>query len=138
MRTFEKNSFFWKTMKLCDRNFEGDDDKVLQPVVDYLSEKDDSVIFQFDDELWNLLHSLDTEKIIERYTKNSDFLYASDDCFLYWRCFVLLGGKKYYNAVKTGKNGIRYNCEFEALLYVARNAWAKKHNAEAKDYPHFE
>ena len=26
--------------------------------------------------------------------------------------------------------------EFEAILYVARDAWAKKHGKSAKDFPH--
>ena len=44
-------SFFWDTVRLCDWSLEGDDDKVLQPVVRYLAAQEDSGIFQFDDQM---------------------------------------------------------------------------------------
>jgi hypothetical protein len=33
----EKYGFFWTTMELCDWKMEGDDDKVLKPVIKHLS-----------------------------------------------------------------------------------------------------
>ena len=33
----EKYGFFWTTMELCDWKMEGDDDKVLEPVIKHLS-----------------------------------------------------------------------------------------------------
>lgn len=33
----EKYDFFWTTMELCDWKMEGDDDKVLKPVIKHLS-----------------------------------------------------------------------------------------------------
>lgn len=36
-------------MKLCDWKYEGDDDKVLLPVIKYLSRQKDKMIFRFDD-----------------------------------------------------------------------------------------
>ena len=39
-------SFFWETMEKCDWQFEGDDEKVLEPVISYLSEQSDELIFQ--------------------------------------------------------------------------------------------
>lgn len=121
-------------MDLCDWSFGGDDDKVLAPVIEFLLTKDDDFIFCFDDELYSLLHELDTEKIIEQYTKNSD--YVGDDEFLYARCAVLAKGKKYFDDIKNGATDFPADLEFESLLYVAKDAWAKKHNAEVFDYPH--
>ena len=45
----DKFRFFWATMDLCDWSEEGSDDKVLAPVIAYLSQQDDSVIYHFDD-----------------------------------------------------------------------------------------
>lgn len=81
---------YWKIMELCDWRFEGDDDKVLAPVIQFLSQKDDSFIFKFEDTIFELLHNLDTETVREGYKKNSE--YISDDDFLYWRCTVLING----------------------------------------------
>ena len=36
----EKYGFFWTTMELCDWKMEGDDDKVLRPVIKYLWKQD--------------------------------------------------------------------------------------------------
>lgn len=41
----ERYNFFWKTMERCDWDFEGDDDKILAPVITYLAEQGDEVIF---------------------------------------------------------------------------------------------
>ena len=125
---------FWKIMELCDWSFEGDDDKVLMPVVDFLSKQEDDFIFCFDDTLYGLLHELYNEKIIEQYKKNSD--YASDDDFLYSRCVALINGKDYFNGIKKGTIDFRSDLEFESLLYVAQEAWSKKHNIDKEEYPH--
>lgn len=44
-----KFDLFWTTMELCDWRDEWNDDKVLQPVIRYLSKQDDQIIFAFDD-----------------------------------------------------------------------------------------
>ena len=125
---------FWKIMNLCDWSFEGDDDKVLVPVVDFLSKQEDEFIFHFDDTLHSLLHELYTEKILEQYKIKSD--YVSDDDFLYSRCVALINGKDYFKGIKNGTIDFPTDLEFESLLYVAQNAWAKKNNAAPSDYPH--
>ena len=130
----KKKCNFWKIMNLCDWSFEGDDDKVLTPVVDFLSKQEDEFIFQFDDTLYSLLHELCTEKILEQYKKKAD--YVSDDDFLYSRCVALINGKGYFKGIKNGTIDFPTDLEFESLLYVAQNAWAKKNNAESSDYPH--
>ena len=38
---FREYNFFWTTMELCDWDQEGDDDKVLKPVIEYLSKQED-------------------------------------------------------------------------------------------------
>ena len=46
---FREYNFFWTTMELCNWDQEGDDDKVLKPVIEYLSKQEDYIIFEFDD-----------------------------------------------------------------------------------------
>ena len=80
---FREYNFFWTTMELCDWDQEGDDDKVLKPVIEYLSNQEDYIIFEFDDLMSELLYHLDTEKLAEQCRKVDPLM--SDDSFLYSR-----------------------------------------------------
>lgn len=130
-----KYEFFWNTMELCDWTKEGDDNKVIMPVVKYLSSQDDETIFRFDDLMSELLYYLDTKKLIEQCEKTA--LYASDDTFLYSRCVALINGPEYYEKAKNGKKKEIWDMEFEALLYIPQRAWALKHKKQEEEYPHF-
>ncbi len=121
-------------MELCDWEEEGDDDKVLKPVIKYLSKQDDSVIFEFDDLMTELLYDLDTEKLAEQCRKIDPLM--CDDTFLYSRCVALINGPNYYEKVKRGKEKDVWSMEFESLLYVPGKAWALKHRCSADNYPH--
>lgn len=130
-----KYELFWNTMELCDWTNEGDDDKALMPVVKYLSEQEDSVIFEFDDIMSELLYELDTKKLADQCEKADP--YMCDDTFLYSRCVALINGPEYYEKAKAGKKKEIWNMEFEALLYVPQRAWAFKHKTSEEEYPHF-
>lgn len=130
----EKYDFFWTTMELCDWKKEGDDDKVLKPVIKYLAEQNDHIIFEFDDLMTELLYHLDTKKLAEQ-CKKAD-LQMCDDTFLYSRCVALINGPAYYEKVKQGKEENVWNMEFESLLYVPQKAWALKHQSSVDEYPH--
>ena len=130
----EKYDFFWNTMELCDWKKEGDDDKVLKPVIKYLAEQNDHIIFEFDDLMTELLYHLDTKKLAEQ-CKKAD-LQMCDDTFLYSRCVALINGPAYYEKVKQGKEENVWNMEFESLLYVPQKAWALKHQSSVDEYPH--
>ena len=129
-----KFDFFWSTMELCDWSKEGDDDKVLKPVIQYLSKQDDRMIFEFDDLMTELLYNLDTEKLAKQCEKVDPLM--CDDTFLYSRCVALINGPDYYEKVKQGKMKSVWRMDFEALLYVPGKAWALKHRRSADDYPH--
>lgn len=129
-----KYQFFWDTMGLCDWKYEGSDDKVLRPVIEYLSKQDDSKIFEFDDLMSELLYGLDTRQLADQCRKAD--LYMSDDSFLYSRCVALINGPQYYEKVKNGKQKDLWNMEFEALIYVPSRAWALKHQNSVDKYPH--
>ena len=131
----DKFRFFWDTMELCDWSQEGNDDKVLMPVIRFLSEQNDSVIFEFHDQMSELLYELDTKKLFEQYRKECG--YSSGDDFLYSRCVALINGPQFYENAKKGKQKNIWNMEFEALLYVPAEAWAIKHEKDAAEFPHF-
>ncbi|MCI9515029.1 MAG: DUF4240 domain-containing protein [Oscillospiraceae bacterium] len=131
----DKFRFFWATMDLCDWSEEGNDDKVLAPVIDYLSRQDDSVIYHFDDLMSELLYHLDTKKLWIQCEKSEPL--TSDDTFLYSRCTALINGPNYYEKARRGRAKAMWDKEFEALLYVPSRAWAKKHHRDPSDYDHF-
>ncbi len=126
---------FWKIMDKADWSSEGDDDKVLAPVIDALSKLDDNEIFGFEDVMSKLLYDIDSQEIaLKLFGPELGF---SEDMFLYQRCVALINGAKYYNKILTGKEQLDPDMEFEAILYVPQLAWAKKHQADTGDYPHF-
>ncbi len=130
----EKYKLFWDTMELCDWTKEGDDDKVLKPVIKFLSTQEDSTIFEFDDLMTELLYSLDTKELADKCAKVDPLM--CDDTFLYSRCVALINGPAYYEKVKKGKESSAWNMEFESLLYVPQRAWELKHKCSADEYPH--
>ena len=124
----EKFKFFWDTMQLCDWRFEGDDHRVLEPVIKFLSQQSDDKIFLFSDQMSELLYGLDTYELAEQCKEVDGFM--SDDSFLYSRCVALINGPEYYMRAKSGKCKDMWNMEFESLIYVASQAWEMKHNTE--------
>ena len=125
---------FWAVMELCDWTYEGDDDKVLRPVIQYLAQQEDGRIFQFDDLMSELLYGLDTKKLAAQCEEAEPLM--SDDSFLYSRCVALINGPDYYEKARQGMAKEIWSMEFEALLYVPARAWALKHKMREEDYPH--
>ena len=125
---------FWKIIGKANWKFTGDDDKVLAPVIDALSKLDDKAIFGFEDMMSKLLYDIDSQEIALQLYGDQ---YFSGDLFLYQRCVALINGAKYYKSILTGKEKLNPDLEFEAILYVPHRAWAKKHQADPGDYPHF-
>ena len=124
---------FWAVMELCDWTYEGDDDKVLRPVIQYLAQQEDGRIFQFDDLMSELLYGLDTKKLAAQCEEAEPLM--SDDSFLYSRCVALINGPDYYEKARQGMAKEIWSMEFEALLYVPARAWALKHKMREEDYP---
>lgn len=126
---------FWKIMDKADWTHQGNDDAVLAPVIDALSELDDEEIFGFEDVMSKLLFDIDSQEIaLQLYGPK---LHFSEDLFLYQRCVAIVNGAKYYKKILTGKEQLDPGKEFEPILYVPHRAWAKKHQADSGDYPHF-
>lgn len=125
---------FWSTMELCDWGKKGDDEKVLEPVIQYLSKQNDDVIFKFDDLMSELLYRLDTKELAAQCQEEEPQM--GDDSFLYSRCVALINGPAYYEKVKQGNEKGVWQMEFEALLYVPGKAWALKHQSSVDAYTH--
>ena len=128
-----KKQFFEIIMTVCNWDASGDDDKVLSPLVEYLSQQSDETIFLFDEIMAELLYELDTRK---NYKIACKYDTHNDDSFLYSRCVALINGEDYYNKVKAGKVSSLWEMEFESILYVPMYAWEKKHGADFNDYPY--
>ena len=126
--------FFWQTMQLCDWDQEGNDMLVLKPVIEFLSKQKDRKIFLFHDMMSELLYALNTRELAAQCKKA--YALMTDDSFLYSRCVALINGPEYYANVKDGLCKDLWTMEFEAILYVPLEAWARKHGKEPEDYPH--
>lgn len=118
---------FWKAMEMLDWKNEGDDGKIVEPLVAFLAEQPLSHIYRFSDLLSEKLWHLDT------YAHAKIFLddpeedgYLSVDDFLYVRCAVVANGKEYYEKVLIDPQLMPLNLTFEPLLYVAMKAYKRK------------
>ena len=125
---------FWAVMELCDWTYEGDDDKVLRPVIQYLAQQEDGRIFQFDDLMSELLYGLDTKKLAAQCEEAEPLM--SDDSFLYSRCVALINGPDYYEKARQGMAKEIWSMEIGVHLDVPARGWAFKHKKREEDYPH--
>ncbi len=130
-KKFNKANFYYLMEKL-DWTKQGDDDAVLEPLVDYLSKWDDIVIFAFHEYMAQLLYDIDTKEIASIY-ENEEF---GDDAFLYARCVAIINGPTFYDKILDGTEDLDPDLWFESILYVPCNAWARKHGKEPQDYPY--
>ncbi len=128
-----RKQFFEIIMDICDWDAMGDDEKVLSPLIAYLSQQPDETIFSFDEIMAELLFELDTKKNFKRARR---YYTHSDDSFLYSRCCALINGEEYYEKAKAGKVSDLWQMEFEAILGVPMCAWGKKHGEDSGNYPY--
>lgn len=126
---------FWEIMGLLNWELEGDDDEVLDPVIEYLAKQSDEEIFGFDNVLARLLYNIDGQAWAKDLY-GEDLENMSDDDFLYARCVAVVNGEDYYDAIKNRTETLDPDLEFEAVLYVAPIAWAIRNNADVEEYPH--
>ena len=124
---------FWEIIGLLDWSREGNDEAVIEPVIEYLSCQDDDVIFDFDERLAECLYAIDGKKWAKQYKKTAGGYYSPDG-FLYGRCVAVANGEEHYKSVLKGKTDINGEFEFESILYVAGKAWERKHGRESGEY----
>ena len=131
---FNKKKSFWEIISILDWKYEGEDNRVLAPAVDYLSRQTDEFILGFEEQMAEFLYAIDGKIWAEDYKKAAGIF--SDDGFLYCRCVAIINGENYYYSIKNRENQLDGALEFESLLYVPQNAWAKKHNRSTGEYPY--
>ncbi len=132
---------FWGLIDKFDWDHTGDDDRVLSPAVDALSEMPEADISGFQTILASKLYALDGRAWARRTGKHiwwgePDKL--SVDGFLYARCVVVANGRALFEAVLADPKKMPKDMEFEALLSVARAALVKKtgrEDAEPEESP---
>ncbi len=124
---------FWNIIEMLNWDEAGDDDAVVESVVNYLAKKSDEEIFRFEELLAQKLHALDTKshaKEIGEHSFVNEEKCFSVDGFLYARCVVVANGKKLFEHVLQNPSDFPKDMEFEAILYVAREAYEQKNDKE--------
>lgn len=127
-----KNNFFKLIMDVPDWKAKNDED-ILKPLINYLSNRPDEEIYAFHDIMNELLYNLDTRENFEIAKK---YYNHSDDSFLYSRCVALINGKEYYDKVSKHKVDDLWIKEFETILSVPMLAWQIKYKQDISNYPH--
>ncbi len=121
------SSFNWKKL--------GDDDAVLRPALKRLVSMTEDDIKKFAEILSEKLYNLDGLAYASNIGpdsyrgKNEPF---SVDYFLYVRCCVVANGKNYYESVLADPTRMPEELDFEALLYLADEAYNKKKKTEGE------
>tara|TARA_R110002124_G_scaffold237792_1_gene403074 strand:- start:6165 stop:6611 length:447 start_codon:yes stop_codon:yes gene_type:complete len=124
---------FWSIIEMLNWEESGDDEAVVEPVVDCLLQKSDDEIFQFEELLAQKLHALDTKahaKEIGEDAYINDEEYFSVDGFLYARCVVVANGQELFQHILENPKEFPKDMEFEAILYVAQEAYEQKNDKE--------
>jgi hypothetical protein len=127
---------FWELIDLVDWRHEGDDDRVVKPLVDRLASLADAEIGSFHEILAQKLFDLDGRAWARE--SGSDIWWGepdrlSVDAFLYARSAVVGHGEDTYDAVLADPAKMPKNEQFEALLYVAASAYERKTGLEWDD-----
>ena len=146
--------YFWEAIEKSNKYknahwSEYDIDEHLENLTTYLSRSGKERLVLFEKTLQEKLSELYTAEIAElsiileceftsengNYTFND---YLSDDGFIYFRCWLLLKGKEFYEDIKkdiqafvSGKYSFNIgDCWAEGLLYVSDEAYSVNHDNE--------
>ena len=128
-----KEAAFWTLITLFNWGATGDDEAVIKPVVDALSELSTEEIYAFEEILTEKLHALDAKKYAKEIGEDAyvnDEQYFSVDGFLYSRCVIVANGEEFYEHIIKSPTDFPKDMDFEALLYVAQKAYEKKTGKE--------
>ena len=117
---------FWQLIERLDWENEGDDNAVIEPLVQVLANLPLANIHQFEDILAEKLWLLDTRTHAEASIRDEEDDYVSVDGFLYDRCCVVANGKELYEEVLHDPSQFPTGLSFERLLSVAPLAYERK------------
>jgi hypothetical protein len=118
---------FWQTIAMLDWDKEGDDEKIVEPLITFLSGQPIGHIYRFSDILSEKLWQLDTYAHAKIFLDDpeEEGLLSVDD-FLYTRCAVVANGQDYYELVLKCPQVMPLDLTFEPLLYIALKAYKRK------------
>lgn len=116
---------FWSLIATLDWSKTGDDDAVVEPVIEALIGMPVANIYKFQDYLSEKLWLLDTRQHAEASSEETD-TGISSDVFLYDRCCVVANGKEFYESVLQDPSLWPKGYSFESLLNVASDAYERK------------
>jgi hypothetical protein len=121
-------ALFWSLIARLDWNRTGDDDGVLEPMVEALARMPEGDIFRFEDILAEKLYALDSEAHARHIGEDSygNGEYFSPDLFLYARCCAVANGRVFYLRALGDPTRMPKDMEFETLLYAAAKAFERK------------
>lgn len=126
---------FWQIISSFNWKKTGDDDAVLRPALKKLVSMTVEDIKLFAEILAEKLYNLDGLKYAKNigpdsYKNENEFF--STDYFLYVRCCVVANGKDYYESILADPTQMPKEMDFEALLYLADEAFNKKMKTEGE------
>lgn len=117
---------FWKLIALLDWSQEGEDEAVIEPLVQALAAMPASFIYQFEDKLAEKLYQLDTAAHAQAYQKHEgNSVHLSVDDFLYVRAGVVANGQSAFETILQTPEKMP-DVSFETLLNVASEAYERK------------
>ncbi len=122
---------FWSIIEQLDWSKEGNDEAVIEPVVQILQNHPLAYIYRFADILAEKLWYLDTKSHAQVFLDDPEEEgYLSVDDFLYARCAVVENGKDFYENIRHKPTEMPKDLTFEPLLYVAMHAYKRKTGKE--------
>lgn len=125
-------ALFWEVIAAFNWKKTGDDDAVLKPALKKLVAMEVTDIQEFAEILSEKLYQLDGLAYASNIGPDSyqDGKHFSVDYFLYVRCCVVANGKEYYELVRHNPTEMPEEMDFEALLYLADEAYNQKMGTE--------
>ena len=122
------DAVFWALIAMLNWDASGNDEAVIAPVVEELSQMSVEEIQRFDDKLASKLFALDTRAHAMEIGEGSyrEGEHFSVDGFLYARCVVVANGREVFDAVIADPGSFPEDLEFESILYIAAAAYEKK------------
>lgn len=126
---------FWEIIGSLDWAKEGDDEAVLEPAVQRLSEFPEKAIYSFYDILSEKLFLLDGREYAIHSTEEEN--HFSADLFLYGRCCVVANGREVYERVLNNPATFPKDLFFEALLQLPEKAYFRKTGKPLEHIPKY-
>ncbi len=120
---------FWDIIDLFNWDEEGNDDAVIAPAVQQLSQLSKEEILAFQEILSEKLYMIDGEKYareIGRDCFKGNIKQFSKDWFLAVRCCAVANGQLFYNDVLLDASSIPKDLGFAALTTLAQSAYCRK------------